>query len=114
MVVGAIGLPIAFVLTFAVPHGLAPVGATVWALVFFAAAVVFFSLFQVPAVLMALGLTRRVPSPDAAWRLLKLAGASEVRADSPMAPMMVLIEQLPAPVAEALLTEVLARLFDPR
>jgi glutamate/tyrosine decarboxylase-like PLP-dependent enzyme len=56
----------------------------------------------------------RVPGPKAAWRLLRLAGAGKVSAEQPMAQLMALIEQLPPPVAEALLIELLARLSDPR
>lgn len=55
----------------------------------------------------------RVPGPSAAWRLLRLAGAGTVTADQPMAPLMALIERLPQPVAEALLTELLARMSEP-
>jgi len=56
----------------------------------------------------------RVPGPKAAWRLLRLAGAGSVSADQPMSVLMALIEALPHPVAEALLTELLARLSEPR
>ncbi|WP_417561643.1 pyridoxal phosphate-dependent decarboxylase family protein [Microbacterium sp.] len=56
----------------------------------------------------------RVPSPRAAWTLLRLAGAADVGGTAPMATLMALIEGLPAPVAEALLTELLARLSEPR
>ncbi|WP_353114274.1 aspartate aminotransferase family protein [Microbacterium sp.] len=56
----------------------------------------------------------RVPSPATAWRLLRLAGAGSVRQDQPMATLMALIEALPAPVAEALLSELLARMSEPR
>ncbi|MFD5224682.1 pyridoxal phosphate-dependent decarboxylase family protein [Microbacterium sp. NPDC058342] len=56
----------------------------------------------------------RVPGPKAAWRLLRLAGAGKVSADQPMSMLMALIEQLPPPVAEALLTELLARMSEPR
>lgn len=55
----------------------------------------------------------RVPGPAAAWRLLRLAGAGSVSADQPMAMLMALIERAPRPVAEALLTELLARLSEP-
>jgi len=55
----------------------------------------------------------RVPGPTAAWRLLRLAGAGSVSAEQPMAMLMALIEQLPRPVAEALLTELLARMSEP-
>ena len=60
------------------------------------------------------GANGRVPGPKAAWRLLRLAGAGKVSADQPMAQLMALIEQLPHPVSEALLIELLARLSDPR
>lgn len=56
----------------------------------------------------------RVPGPRAAWMLLRVAGAAKVDADAPLATLMALIERLPAPVAEALLAELLARLSDPR
>lgn len=56
----------------------------------------------------------RVPGPRAAWMLLRLAGAAKVDADAPLATLMALLERLPAPVAEALLSELLARLSDPR
>ncbi|MFP1601485.1 pyridoxal-dependent decarboxylase [Microbacterium sp. 2216-1] len=56
----------------------------------------------------------RVPGPRAAWTLLRLAGAAKVSADAPLATLMALVELLPAPVAEALLSELLARLSDPR
>ncbi|MDQ0613682.1 sphinganine-1-phosphate aldolase [Microbacterium sp. W4I4] len=56
----------------------------------------------------------RVPGPKAAWRLLRLAGAGKVSADQPMAQLMALIEKLPHPVSEALLSELLARMSDPR
>lgn len=67
------------------------------------------------AAMRALGYGRggRVPGPAAAWRLLRLAGAGTVRPDRPMAALMALIEELPAPVAEALLTELLARMSEP-
>ncbi|WP_336645843.1 pyridoxal phosphate-dependent decarboxylase family protein [Microbacterium sp. USHLN186] len=55
----------------------------------------------------------RVPGPTSAWLLLRLAGAGRVAADRPMSLLMSLIEQLPHPVAEALLTELLARLSEP-
>jgi len=64
--------------------------------------------------LLGYGEGGRVPGPAAAWRLLRLAGAGDVSADQPMATLMALIERLPAPVAEALLTELLARLSEPR
>ncbi len=72
---------------------------------------------RTPATLMRLlgyGPGGRVPGPRAAGILLRLAGAGHVTGDQPMAQLMALIEELPAPVAEALLVEVLARLLEPR
>ncbi|UJP08845.1 hypothetical protein L2X99_10055 [Microbacterium sp. KUDC0406] len=56
----------------------------------------------------------RVPGPAASWRLLRIAGAGSVKPEQPMSTLMALIEELPAPVAEALLIELLARMSDPR
>lgn len=64
--------------------------------------------------LLGYGEGGRVPGPKAAWRLLRLAGAGNVSADQPMATLMALTEALPHAVAEALLTELLARLSEPR
>ena len=64
----------------------------------------------------------RAPSPAAAWRILRLVGAAPKLPKHPgeggalpqkMAPLMALAEQLPAPVAQALLTELLARVSEP-
>lgn len=57
MMLGAIGLPIAFILTFAVPAGLTPAAAAIWVLVAFIAAATFFSLFQVPYIALPAELT---------------------------------------------------------
>lgn len=57
MLLGAIGLPVAFALTFAVPPGLAPWGSALWVLVAFIAAATFFSLFQVPYIALPAELT---------------------------------------------------------
>ncbi|MFC4139841.1 MULTISPECIES: aspartate aminotransferase family protein [unclassified Microbacterium] len=56
----------------------------------------------------------RVPGPEASWRLLRIAGAGSVTPGQPMSTLMALIEELPASVAEALLTELLARFSEPR
>jgi GPH family glycoside/pentoside/hexuronide:cation symporter len=48
MLLGAIGLPIFFVLTFAVPAGLGPVVSGAWVLIAFTITATAFSLFQVP------------------------------------------------------------------
>ncbi|NLB47113.1 MAG: aspartate aminotransferase family protein, partial [Microbacteriaceae bacterium] len=76
------------------------------------------------AALRALGYSEdRVPSPAAAWRILRLAGAAPTPVHrmrpgtsalpGKMATLMALVERLPAPVAEALLTELLARVSEP-
>lgn len=63
----------------------------------------------------------RAPSPTAAWNILRLAGAvprprgasGKGSLPAKAAPLMALIEELPAPVSEALLTELLARISEP-
>ena len=63
---------------------------------------------------------QRVPSPSAAWNILRLAGAAPKQAKpgssqllpKKMAALMALVEQLPSRVAEALLTELLARVSE--
>ncbi|QBE48335.1 pyridoxal phosphate-dependent decarboxylase family protein [Leucobacter triazinivorans] len=57
----------------------------------------------------------RVPGPRAAWRILRAAGVRVDAGGLPerLAPLMALAERLPAPVAEALLTELLARVSEP-
>ena len=57
MLIGAIGLPIAFILTFSVPAGLPVAASTVWVLLAFVAAATFFSLFQVPYIALPAELT---------------------------------------------------------
>lgn len=62
-----------------------------------------------------------VPGPTAAWNILRLAGAapkppgrsSGASLPAKLAPMMALVEELPAAVSEALLIEVLARISEP-
>ena len=48
MRVGALALPVAFVVTFAVPAGTAPAASGVWVFIAFLATATAFSLFQVP------------------------------------------------------------------
>ena len=58
----------------------------------------------------------RIPSPEAAWRILRLAGAGKVASGGlppRLATLMSLAESLPPRVAEALLTELLARASEP-
>lgn len=57
MLVGVIGLPIAFVLMFAVPPGLSPAVSATWVLVAFVAAATFFSMFQIPYISLPAELT---------------------------------------------------------
>lgn len=75
------------------------------------------------AAMRALGYhEQRVPGPAAAWAILRAAGAAprRPRPGAPggalpgrLAPLMALVERLPAPVSEALLTELLARVGEP-
>ncbi|MFD5224681.1 MFS transporter [Microbacterium sp. NPDC058342] len=98
MVVGAIGLPIAFILTFAVPAGLAPVPAAIWVLIAFMAAATCFSLFQVPYIALPAELTDhyRERTRLLSWRVVLLtvaillfgAGGPELRALFPDDPLL--------------------------
>lgn len=67
MRVGAIALPVAFVVTFAVPTGLAPAASGTWVFVAFLATATAFSLFQVPYIALPAELTGDY---DARTRLL--------------------------------------------
>lgn len=58
MIAGAIGLPVCFALTFAVPVGLPTWASLLWVMVAFLGAANFFSLFQVPYVALPAELTR--------------------------------------------------------
>ncbi|GAA2463191.1 MFS transporter [Agromyces soli] len=58
MLIGAIGLPIGFALTFAVVPGLGPVASGLWVFLAFLATATFFSLFQVPYIALPAELTR--------------------------------------------------------
>lgn len=57
MVLGALALPIFFVLTFAVPAGLGAVASGIWVLVAFVLTATAFSLFQVPYIALPAELT---------------------------------------------------------
>ncbi|KAM9861635.1 MFS transporter [Leucobacter sp. BZR 635] len=57
MFIGAVGLPIAFVLMFSVPPGLSPAVSATWVLVAFIAAATFFSMFQIPYISLPSELT---------------------------------------------------------
>jgi len=89
MLLGAILLPILFVLTFAVPAGIGPLASGMWVFVAFGAAATAFSMFQVPYIALPAELTR---SYDERTRLLAVrvvvltiaillfgAGAPEIR-----------------------------------
>lgn len=62
----------------------------------------------------------RVPSPEVAWRMLRIAGVGgNEHGNKPwvpqeMASLMTVLESLPSQVTEALLIELLARLTEPR
>ena len=96
MLLGAIGLPFAFVLTFAVPTGLVPGASASWVLIAFVAAATFFSLFQVPYVALPAELTDgyRERTRLLTWRVVMLtvaillfgAGGPEIRALFPENP----------------------------
>lgn len=89
MLVGAIGLPIAFVLMFAVPSGLAPAVSATWVLVAFIAAATFFSMFQIPYIALPAELTSGYKERTRllTWRVVVLtiaillfgAGGPEIR-----------------------------------
>ncbi|BDZ39138.1 MFS transporter [Microbacterium suwonense] len=98
MMLGGIGLPIAFVLTFAVPAGLGPLPAALWVLVAFMLAATCFSLFQVPYIALPAELTDdyRERTRLLSWRVVLLtvaillfgAGGPELRALFPDDPLM--------------------------
>ncbi len=97
MVIGGIGLPIAFVLTFAVPGGLGAMPSAVWVLVAFILAATCFSLFQVPYIALPAELTDsyRERTRLLSWRVVVLtfaillfgAGGPELRGLFPDAPL---------------------------
>lgn len=77
MILGVIGLPVAFLATFSVPAGLPPLPAMVWVLIAFVLAATCFSLFQVPYIALPAELT---PSYSArthllTWRVVVLTAA---------------------------------------
>lgn len=63
--------------------------------------------------LLGYGRRNRVPTPEMAWRILRFAGAGGESLPGNMAPLMALVERLPGPVAEVLLSELLARVSEP-
>lgn len=89
MVVGAVALPIGFVLTFAVPAGLAPAASAFWVFVAFLATATAFSIFQVPYIALPAELTDDYDTRTRllTWRVVVLtiaillfgAGGPEIR-----------------------------------
>ncbi|MCS3426680.1 MFS transporter [Leucobacter aridicollis] len=89
MLIGAVGLPIAFVLMFAVPPGLAPAVSALWVLIAFVAAATFFSMFQIPYIALPAELTNGYKERTRllTWRVVVLtiaillfgAGGPEIR-----------------------------------
>ncbi|MCB1273259.1 MAG: aspartate aminotransferase family protein [Leucobacter sp.] len=67
------------------------------------------------AALRALGYGERgrVPGPTAAWAILRSLGIRKNTLPGDQAGLMALVEELPAPVAEALLVELLGRTGEP-
>lgn len=98
MLLGAIGLPIAFALTFAVPAGTPPALAALWVLVAFVLAATCFSLFQVPYIALPAELTSgyRERTRLLTWRVIVLtlaillfgAGGPELRGLFPEHPLI--------------------------
>ncbi len=67
MILGALALPVFFVLTFAVPAGIGPAASGVWVLIAFLITATAFSLFQVPYIALPAELTDQY---DARTRLI--------------------------------------------
>ncbi|MEV7631567.1 MFS transporter [Microbacterium sp. NPDC089318] len=98
MLIGAIGLPIAFTLTFAVPAGVGPVASAFWVLIAFMLAATCFSLFQVPYIALPAELTDdyRERTRLLTWRVVMLtiaillfgAGGPEIRGMFPDDPLL--------------------------
>ena len=98
MLLGAIGLPIAFALTFAVPAGTPPALAALWVLIAFVLAATCFSLFQVPYIALPAELTSgyRERTRLLTWRVIVLtiaillfgAGGPELRGLFPEHPLI--------------------------
>lgn len=90
MLLGAIGLPIGFALTFAVVPGVGPVASGLWVFLAFLATATCFSLFQVPYIALPAELTAGYDERTRllSWRVVVLtiaillfgAGGPEVRA----------------------------------
>lgn len=98
MLIGSIGLPLAFVLTFAVPAGIGPAASAIWVLIAFTLAATCFSLFQVPYIALPAELTDdyRERTRLLTWRVVMLtvaillfgAGGPEIRGMFPDDPLL--------------------------
>jgi len=98
MLVGSIGLPLAFVLTFAVPAGIGALPSALWVLIAFMLAATCFSLFQVPYIALPAELTDdyRERTRLLTWRVVVLtlaillfgAGGPEIRGMFPGDPLL--------------------------
>lgn len=98
MVIGAIGLPITFVLMFSVPPGLSPAVSALWVLVAFVAAATFFSMFQIPYISLPAELTDGYKERTRllTWRVVVLtiaillfgSGGPEIRDLFPEQPLL--------------------------
>lgn len=98
MLVGAVGLPLAFIATFAVPSAVGQAGAAIWVLVSFIAAATFFSMFQVPYIALPAELTDGYAERTRllTWRVVVLtiaillfgAGGPELRGLFPDNPLL--------------------------
>ncbi len=77
MLLGAIALPVCFLLTFAVPEGLAPGWAALWVLVAFVLCATAFSLFQVPYIALPAEITSGYDNRTRllTWRVVVLSAA---------------------------------------
>lgn len=89
MLIGTVGLPLAFIAMFAVPSDLGQVGSALWVLVAFIFAATFFSMFQIPYIALPAELTAGYKERTRllTWRVVVLtlaillfgAGGPEIR-----------------------------------
>lgn len=98
MLIGAVGLPLTFLLTFSVPAGMSPLASGLWVFFAFTAAATFFSAFQVPYIALPAELTPSYTQRTRllSWRVVILslgillfgAGGPEIRALFPERPLV--------------------------
>lgn len=77
MLIGALTLPVFFILTFAVPAGLTPMASAIWVLVAFVLSTTAFSLFQVPYIALPVELSADYDGRTRllTWRVVVLTAA---------------------------------------